>query len=144
MFFTQMFQFQLVRLKCNSSKLNFHSEKRFQFQLVRLKCNSNMTETNRQLVSIPTGSIKIKFARGFAVHRNPVSIPTGSIKICYPQPCIEWNPMFQCQLVRLRYWHTVPLRRYSFIVSIPTGSIKILVNENSLLLQKCFNSNWFD
>ena len=74
----------------------------FQFQLVRLKCRLPCCPMRSTMISIPTGSIKIKFRRLWS-SRPAISIPTGSIKIYYIYINYFIRFTFQFQLVRLKY-----------------------------------------
>ena len=55
-----LFQFQLVRLKYDQH-LERNVEYKFQFQLVRLKFSSSHLRCCPNIISIPTGSIKIAY-----------------------------------------------------------------------------------
>ena len=77
----KLFQFQLVRLKLHAQVSDRNFAVVFQFQLVRLKSIEIEAFQPDLIVSIPTGSIKIKNGSYYWCSFNQVSIPTGSIKI---------------------------------------------------------------
>ena len=106
----------------------------FQFQLVRLKFYSRPAALRKEVVSIPTGSIKIADKIDVITASFPFQFQLVRLKSAPPSNT-SINVLFQFQLVRLKFL----VKNGSigiFFVSIPTGSIKIY---NGLLVAKYRN-----